>query len=154
MDLKVSDRSRPDEYSGQAKELYVNTPEYMEMAEKQKHRTEEEKKILADRFMLLFKEAGEIKDMDPASSEVQDFVKTIREYITENFYTCTDKILKALGRMYSGGGDFTKNIDEYGGDGTAEFADKAIRNSIPERRSVSLRHASSFVFVKYMISKI
>lgn len=29
--------------------------------------------------------------------------------------------------MYSGGGDFTKNIDEYGGEGTAEFVDKAIQ---------------------------
>ena len=29
--------------------------------------------------------------------------------------------------MYSGGGDFTKNIDEYGGEGTAEFADNAIQ---------------------------
>ena len=29
--------------------------------------------------------------------------------------------------MYSGGGDFTKNIDGYGGEGTGEFVDKAIQ---------------------------
>ena len=29
--------------------------------------------------------------------------------------------------MYSGGGDFTKNIDEAGGEGTAEFVDEAIQ---------------------------
>ena len=28
--------------------------------------------------------------------------------------------------MYAGGGDFTKNIDSYGGEGTAEFAHRAI----------------------------
>ena len=29
--------------------------------------------------------------------------------------------------MYSGGRDFTKNIDEYGGEGTAVFVDNAIQ---------------------------
>ncbi len=29
--------------------------------------------------------------------------------------------------MYSRGGDFTKNIDEYGGEGTAEFVDNVIQ---------------------------
>ena len=29
-------------------------------------------------------------------------------------------------RLYAGGGDFTENIDSYGGIGTAEFASKAI----------------------------
>ena len=42
-------------------------------------------------------------------------------------YTCSDKILKGLGKMYSGGGDLTKSIDAYGGEGTGEFVDKAIR---------------------------
>lgn len=127
MDFKAFDRSKLDEYSRQAKELYGNTPEYEEMQEKTKNRTEEEDKLLADRFMLLFKEAGEIKDSDPASPEAQDLVKRIQDFITENLYTCTDKILKGLGKMYSGGGDFTKNIDEYGGEGTAVFVDKAIQ---------------------------
>ena len=30
------------------------------------------------------------------------------------------------GRMYAGGGEFTENIDNVGGTGTAEFASKAI----------------------------
>lgn len=127
MDFRVFDRSKLDEYSRKAKELYGNTPEYKQMEEKQKNRTEEEDQILADRFMLFFKEAGEIKDTDPASSEAQDLVKRIQDYITENLYTCSHKILRGLGRMYSGGGDFTKNIDEYGGEGTAVFVDNAIQ---------------------------
>ena len=127
MDFKVFDRSKLDEYSIQAKELYGNTPEYKELAEKQKNRTDEEDKLLADRFMLLFKEAGEMRSSDPASSEAQNLVKRIQDFITENLYTCSDKILRGLGKMYSSGGDFTKNIDEYGGEGTAEFVDKAIQ---------------------------
>ena len=127
MDFKAFDRSKLDEYSRQAKELYGNTPEYKEMKEKMKNRTEEEDHIMADRFMLFFKEAGEIKNTDPASPEAQDLVKRIQDFITENLYTCTDKILSGLGKMYSGGGEFTENIDAYGGAGTAEFVDQAIQ---------------------------
>ena len=127
MDFKAFDRSKLDEYSRQAKELYGNTPEYKELEERQKNRTEEEDKLLADRFMLFFKEAGEMKDTGPASHEAQDLVKRIQDYISENLYTCSNKILRGLGKMYSGGGDFTKNIDEYGGEGTAEFVDNAIQ---------------------------
>ena len=120
MDFKAFDRSKLDEYSKQAKELYGSTPEYKEMEEKQKNRTEEDEKILADRFMLLFKEA------DPASDDAQNLVKRIQDYITENLYTCTNKILRGLGKMYSGGGDITTNIDVYGGKGTANFVSDAI----------------------------
>ena len=119
MDFKAFDRSKLDEYARQAKELYGNLPEYKEMEEKQKNRNEEEERLLADRFMLLFKEAGEMKDTDPASPEAQNLVKRIQDYITENMYTCSNKILRGLGKTYSGGGDFTKNIDEYGGEGVA-----------------------------------
>ncbi len=127
MDFKAFDRSKLDEYSKQAKDMYKESPEYKEMEEKSKNRTKEEEGILADRFMLLFKEAGTLKDKDPASPEAQDLVKRIQDFITENLYTCSKKILSGLGKMYSGGGDFTKNIDEYGGEGTAEFIDKAIQ---------------------------
>jgi DNA-binding transcriptional MerR regulator len=127
MDFKVFDRSKLDEYSKQAKELYGNTPEYKKLQEKTKNRTKEEDNLLADRFMLLFREAGEIRNTDPASPEAQSIVRRIQDFITENLYTCSDKILSGLGKMYSGGGDFTKNIDEYGGEGTAEFVDKAIQ---------------------------
>ena len=127
MDFKAFDRSKLDEYSRQAKELYGNTPEYRQMQEKMKNRSKEEDNLLADRFMLLFKEAGSIKDSDPASPEAQDLVKRIQDFITENMYTCTTRILRGLGKMYSGGGDFTQNIDEYGGAGTADFVDRAIR---------------------------
>lgn len=127
MDFTAFDRSKLDEYSRQARELYGDTPQYKEMQEKAKGRTKEDDNLLADRFMLLFKEAGTIKDSDSASPEAQDLVRRIQAFITDNMYTCTDQILKGLGKMYSAGGDFTKNIDACGGDGTAEFVDKAIQ---------------------------
>ena len=127
MDFTVFDRSKLDEYSKQAKKQWGNTPEFKEFAERSKNWSDEEDKLLADRFMLLLKEAGEIRHTDPVSSEAQDIVKRIQDFITENMYTCSDKILRGLGKMYSGGGDFTKNIDAYGGEGTGEFLDRAIQ---------------------------
>lgn len=127
MDFTAFDKSKLDEYSKQAKEQWGNTPEYKEFAERTRNRSDEEDKILADRFMLLFKEAGDLRNADPASPEAQNIVKRIQNFITENMYTCSNKILRGLGKMYSGGGDFTTNIDEYGGEGTSEFIDKAIQ---------------------------
>lgn len=127
MDFTAFDKSKLDEYSKQAKEQWGNTPAYKEFVEKSKNRSDDEDKLLADRFMLFFKEAGRMKHTDPASPEAQDLVKRIQGFITENLYTCTNKILRGLGKMYSGGGDFTKNIDACGGEGTGEFVDKAIQ---------------------------
>ena len=60
------------------------------------------------------------------SGDAQNLVNRIQEYFTLNFYTCTNKILRGLGKMYSGGGDITTNIDAYGGEGTAIFVANAI----------------------------
>lgn len=127
MDFSAFDKSRLDEYARKAKEQWGNTLEYKEFAEKSKNRTEKEDKLLAERFMLLFKEAGEMRHTDPASPEAQELVKRIQDFISENWYTCSNEILSGLGKMYSGGGDFTRNIDRAGGEGTGEFVDKAIQ---------------------------
>lgn len=68
-----------------------------------------------------------MKEMDPGADSAQAQVKRLQDYITEHFYQCSDEILFSLGRMYAGGGEFTANIDEMGGGGTAEFASEAIR---------------------------
>ena len=59
------------------------------------------------------------------SAEVHALVAKLQEYITENYYTCTDEILAGLGKMYVADERFKKNIDKYG-EGTAEFAATAI----------------------------
>ncbi|MBQ2899840.1 MAG: TipAS antibiotic-recognition domain-containing protein, partial [Oscillospiraceae bacterium] len=52
--------------------------------------------------------------------------KELQDFITGNYYTCTDEILSGLGKMYVGDERFKNNIDKAGGTGTAEFAAKAI----------------------------
>lgn len=126
MDFKAFDKTKIDEYARKAKEEWGDTSEYKEFAMKDKNRTEEEKKHMVQNFMLLFKEAGTIKNEDPASDKAQDLVKRIQQYISDNMYNCSKDILAGLGKMYTGGGEFTENIDAAGGEGTAEFVGKAI----------------------------
>ncbi len=127
MDFSAFDKSKLDEYAREAKASWGDTPEYKEFEAKTKNRSDKDNQLFVERFMLLFKEAGEIRDKDPGSPEAQDLVKRIQAYITENMYTCSKEILSSLGKMYSAGGDFTKNIDAAGGEGTGAFVDKAIR---------------------------
>ena len=53
-------------------------------------------------------------------------IKDIQNYISQNFYECTNEILAGLGKMYAAEGEFKANIDKAGGKGTAEFVSRAI----------------------------
>ena len=76
--------------------------------------------------MLIFVEFGKMKDKKPDDDEVQSQVKKLQDYISENFYKCSNEVLKGLGAMYASGGEFTENIDRAAGNGTAVFVAKAI----------------------------
>lgn len=52
--------------------------------------------------------------------------KKLQDYITRNFYHCTDEILAGLGEMYVCDERFKKNIDKHAV-GTSEFISKAIK---------------------------
>lgn len=127
MDFSVFDTKKIDEYAKQAKEQWETTIEYKEFEQKAKNRTKEEEQTIMKECMELFVEFGKLKDKEPDSIEAQNQVKKLQEYITENFYKCSKPILFSLGQMYAGGGEFTTNIDNVGGKGTAEFVLKAIR---------------------------
>ena len=102
------------------------TEAYKEFEEKSKDWTEDTTKTIADDFMKMFVVFGSMKEKDPADSDVQEQVKRLQAYITEHFYQCTSEILSCLGHMYSGGGEYTENIDKAGGAGTADFTARAI----------------------------
>ena len=126
MDFSVFDTKKMDEYAKQAKETWGKTDAYKEFEEKHKNYSEEDDRKLQVEFMNLFVEFGTMKVKDAGSDEAQKQVKKMQDFITEHFYTCTNQILAGLGKMYSGGGSMTENIDAAGGIGTAEFAAKAI----------------------------
>lgn len=127
MDFSVFDTGKIDEYARQAKAQWGKTAEYQEFEQKSRGRSKEEERAVMKRFMQIFADFGKWKDMEPETAEVQDFVKNLQDYITRNFYKCSEDILFSLGQMYAGGGEFTANIDGVGGKGTAAFAAEAIR---------------------------
>lgn len=127
MDFRAFDTKKMDEYAAQAKENWGKTDAYKEFEEKSKDWTEETTGNIAKDMMMLFAEFGEMKDLNPADENVQAQVKKLQDYITKHFYNCTNQILSCLGHMYAGGGEFTENIDSYGGAGTAEFVNTAIQ---------------------------
>ena len=127
-DFSASDAKKLDEYAAQAKASWGQTEAYKEFEEKEKGRTKEQSDRIAEGMMALFTEFGLMMEegMAADSDEVQAQVQKLQEYITEHFYTCTNKILAGLGKMYNGGGSMTENIDKFGGEGTADFAAEAI----------------------------
>lgn len=128
MDFTAFDTSKLDEYAAQAKASWGNTPEYLEFEEKSKNRTDQDDKVISTQMMAIFTEFGTMLEFNTSSEKVQAQVKKLQDFITENFYKCSNEILYSLGSMYAGGGEFTENIDQAGGKGTAEFVFKAIKN--------------------------
>uniref|UniRef100_UPI00405798F5 MerR family transcriptional regulator n=1 Tax=Acetatifactor sp. TaxID=1872090 RepID=UPI00405798F5 len=126
MDFTAFDTKKIEDYSKRAKEQWGQTSEYQEYEEKTKGMTDTQQKDVINNFMLIFAEFGKMKEQDAASDFVQSQVKKLQDFITEHYYTCTKEILSGLGKMYAGGGEFTENIDRYGGEGTAYFTAKAI----------------------------
>ena len=120
------DTGKIDEYAAQAKASWGTTPAYREYEEKSKGRTKEEDRKIHQGMIDIFAEFGKIRETDPSSEEAQALAGKLQEYITEHMYTCTKEILRGLGKMYAAGGDFTTNIDNFGGKGTAVFAARVI----------------------------
>lgn len=127
MDFSTFDTGKIDEYAAQAKVAWGATPEYREFEQKRKGRTKERDQAIAAGLMAIFRDFGAIRETDPAAAPAQALAKRLQDYITEHYYHCSNQVLSGLGRMYAAGGDFTKNIDSYGGEGTAAFANEAIQ---------------------------
>lgn len=126
MNFDVFDHKKLDEYTDQAKKTWGETDAYREYERKTAGYTPDKHRAVAAEMMALFTEFGALRGQDPAGDAVQAQVKKLQEFITENYYACTNPILASLGQMYAAGGEMTDNIDAAGGKGTAEFAAAAI----------------------------
>jgi hypothetical protein len=113
-------------YYAEAREKWGNTSEYKEYKAKSKNRTKQEFEDINDRFMNIFFEIGKLKDLSVEDEKVQGKIKELQQFISDNYYTCTNEILYSLGQMYVNDERFKKNIDNAGGEGTAKFVYEAI----------------------------
>lgn len=127
MDFSAFDKQKSEEYAKRAKMQWGETPAYKEFETKTKERTENDAQRINTEFMAIFAKLGALKDFPPEDEHVQDCITELQQYITDNYYTCTNEILAGLGEMYGADNEFTENIDKVGGDGTAQFVMQAIR---------------------------
>ena len=114
-------------YETEARSRWENTSAYREHEQKTKHYTKEKWTEVNEGLMSIFAEFAECKNnrMATNSPEVQSLVVKLQDYITQNYYTCTNEILVGLGQMYAADERFKTRIDKYG-DGAAGFASEAI----------------------------
>ncbi len=112
-------------YAKEIKELYGNTDAFKEYLQKSEKYDKNSWSQIEKGIEQIFKSFANVMDKGPDSSEAQELVKQWQNYITQNFYECTNDILKGLGKMYIKDERFLKNIDKHQ-QGLAKFISEAI----------------------------
>lgn len=124
MKFEAFDKQKIKEYEAEAKAKWGNTDAYKE------YEQNTEGAYNADiGLMKIFEEFGKYKELPPNNPEVKKLVDKLQNYITENYYKCTDVILISLGEIYASDERFAENINKAGGKGTAAFVRKAIKSA-------------------------
>lgn len=126
MNFDVFDRKEMEKYKEEVAAKWGNTKAYREFQQKEAAREEGSYGRIAEELMAMFSELGGLKQLSPDADEVQKKISALQKFITDNYYECTDEILRGLGQMYAEDERFRKNIDRAGGEGTAVFASRAI----------------------------
>ena len=70
------------------------------------------RKLISLEMTKIMEGFGKLKDIPAEDRRVQTQVKVLQDYISDNFYTCTQDILAGLGEMYVQDDRFKKNIDK------------------------------------------
>lgn len=112
-------------YSDEVKKLWGNTDAYKESQRKTSNYSNEDWDRINEDIQCIFKKFAENMDKKIDSEEIQDLVSKWQNLITENFYYCSNEILRGLGKMYISEQRFTNNINKYK-DGLALFINNAI----------------------------
>ena len=126
MDFKAYDTKKLDAYAAEAKQRWGSTDAWKESQEKARGKTRETQISEADGLMDIFRRLGAYRTGDPAAPEAQALIRELQQYICEHYYNCTNQILLGLGQMYAAGDEMNENIDRAGGEGTGDFARRAI----------------------------
>lgn len=113
-------------YAREVRQRWGDTAAYREEQAKTAAYTGEKWAAVNDAGAALMESFAQHRTEAPDGAAAGQLVVRWRDYITENFYLCTDEILAGLGEMYTADPRFTENIDRHGA-GTAAFMAAAIR---------------------------
>lgn len=118
-----------EKYKQEVKDRWGDTAAYRESEKKTASYGKGDFDRLEAEAAAIFAEFAAIKGKGAASPEANALVKKWQSFITENYYTCTDEILRGLAAMYSCDGRFSENIDK-AGEGTAAFITDCINAAL------------------------
>ena len=122
--FRAFDKTKLKEYAERAEKEWGDTSLYAEFKEKS---TSQDYSAVIDGLMEIFREFGTMRTFSKDSAVVRTQITKLRSYITDHFYTCTDEILLTLADVYTSNDEFRKNIDDAGGEVTAEFVSSAVK---------------------------
>lgn len=116
------------QYEDEAKQRWGGTDAYNESQAKTAGYSKEKWNEVLDSMNGVLAEFAECKKCGESADgdTAQRLVKKLQDYITANFYHCTDDILAGLGQMYVCDERFKNNIDSHD-EGVAEFVSEAIK---------------------------
>ncbi len=116
-------------YEDEAKRRWDGTDAYKESQVKTADYSKDKWNDVLAGMNGVFAEFAECKNCGESadSDATQWLVKKLQDYITANFYHCTNDILAGIGQMYICDERFKNNIDSHG-EGTAEFVAEAIKS--------------------------
>ena len=126
MNFEVFDTNEIEQYKAEVKSKWGNSKAYQEYEQRVVSHSEHNDSKFVNEIMSLFTDLGAMKQLPPTDKAVQEKIAALQAYINENFYTCSNDILIELGEMYVCDDRFKKNIDRFGGEGTAKFVREAI----------------------------
>ena len=122
-----------EQYAAEVKERWGDTEAYAQSQEKTSKYSKQQWNFLQGEGDSILQQFGENRNERPDSDIAQELVRKWQDYITVNYYQCTNEILSGLGLMYVADERFTKNIDKYG-EGTADFMSKSIQYYVQNQK--------------------
>ena len=116
------------QYEDEVKQRWGTTDAYKESQTKTADYSKDKWNGVLAGMNGIFAEFANCKNCGESAADetAQRLVRKLQDYITANFYHCTDEILAGLGQMYVCDERFKNNIDSHG-EGTAEFVSEAIK---------------------------
>ena len=125
--MKTFNNTEFENYKNEVKEKWGNTQAYNEYTEKTKGYSKENFNAIGEKMNEVLAEFANCMNvgLSPESTDAQNLVEKLQNFITENYYTCTNETLSGLGQMYVADERFKNNIDKHSV-GTAEFISQAI----------------------------
>lgn len=129
-DFTAFDTRKLDDCCAQARALWNKTDAYRESEQRMRNTSDEEKQALEEQMTDFFRRLGMLRRENPGCPAAQALIAELRAFITAHFYDCTPQMLSYQGALYGGGGKITERIDQAGGEGTAQFAARAIELAV------------------------